>query len=263
MLVANEREQLVLYETSVSTEHGRLEIWVDGLLTWKAGVRAHQSLDGREQLDGQARGWLDGIKDLLTIKQRDEAFEILDRYVADVFREINEVFSDSTDPMCDAWKQSATLLRHLYKGLAEYYLVEGDLFLEGSLDAMPAFAHPQEIALCGGLRVFELTTREVDGEQIIWALKRDPDETISGTRDQLDLAADHVSLVDVVDYAAGPETRQVFELHVAAMGQAADHLRFVLNKLRAGVKITLPELVRLRSFAGTILNFREQFRQAT
>lgn len=48
-----------------------------------------------------------------------------------------------------------------------------------------------------------------------------------------------------------------------ARGQAADHLRFVLNKLRAGVRITLPELVRVRSFAGTILNFQGQLRQAT
>lgn len=262
MLVANEREQLLLYETSVDTEDGRLEIWVDGLLNWKAGIRAFESPAGIEQLDGQAQSWLNGIRELVNARQRQEAFEVLDPYIADVFREINEVFSDGSDPMCEAWEQAATLLRHIYKGIVEYYLEEADLFVD-SQEAMPAFAQPQVVSLAGGLREFELTTSDVDGEQIVWAQKRDRDSGIPGTCDLQVDPLDRVSLVEVVDYATGGETRDILELHVFAMAQAADHLRFVVNKLRAGVPITRPELVRLRSFSGTILDFQEQLRRAT
>lgn len=262
MLVASEREQLVLWTDWVETDHGRLEVWVDGLITWKAGFRAHETPAGVEQLDSQAHSWTNGIQDLISDRQRSEARDVVDGYLAELLREVNEVFSDSSDPMCEAWEQSATLLRHIYSGLVEYYLSEADLFLEGSHEAMPAFAQLQEVSLCGGLRRFELATSEVDGEQIIWAVASDRARNPAHGPFQAD-PRDHVPLADVVDYATGKETRQVIELHVFAMAQAADHLRFVINKLRAEVPITLPEMVRLRSFAGTILNFQEQLRQAT
>ena len=262
MLVVSEREQLVLYQTSADTDHGRLEVWVDGLLNWKAGVRAYETPDGVEQLDERARCWCDGIREIVNMRQRTEAFEILDGYLSDLLRGVNEVFSDTSDPMCEAWEQAAILLRHIFPGFVEYYIEEADLFLDLN-EAMPAFTQPQVVSLGGGLREFQLTTSEVDGEYIVWAEKRDPASGVPGTRDHKVNPLDRISLVDVVDYATGSETREVLELHLFAMVQAAEHLRFVINKLRAGVAITRSEMIRLRSFSGTILEFQEQFRRAT
>ena len=151
MLAVNEREQLVLYQTSVDTDHGRLEVWVDGLLSWKAGVRAFESPTGVEQLDELAQSWHNGIREVLNMHQRREALAILDGYMADVLREVNEVFSDASDPLCDAWEQAAALLRHVFAGLVEYYVDEADLFLDSN-EAMPAFTQPQVVSLGGGLR---------------------------------------------------------------------------------------------------------------
>ena len=259
MLLVAEREKLVVHQTAVDTDDGRLEIWVDGLLNWKAGVMASESLTGQEILDEQALSWSQGIQQILSHQQRREALEAIEHHVADTLRELNDVFSDTTDPMSDAWIEAASTLRHLYCGLVTYYIDEADLFVEGVFEAMPAFVGTPSVKVCGGLREFVLTTTAAEEDMIIWTEKPDPGRPIF----EPEKYPPSIELAEMLDVATRGETRQLLELHLFGIVQAASHIRFVMNKLRAGVPITLNEQVRLRGYAFTITNFQRQFQIAT
>ena len=78
MQVLIDRDHRTIFQTSVMTEHGRLEVWLDGLLQWKAGHTSIESPTGSEVLDDPYRSRLQETKDLLTADQRQSALNTPD-----------------------------------------------------------------------------------------------------------------------------------------------------------------------------------------
>lgn len=260
MLATTEMEQLVLYETMVDTDHGRVQVWLDGLVRWKVGVSADENPVGGDQVDSRYDCWSGKIENLLDFAQQENAFKVAEPYVAALLRDLNQVFADSTDPLSENWQQGVDTLRKIWFGLADYFVAQVGLVDVELKEDMPLFASEQRVKVCGGLREYQLFNYyESSGETLIWVDLTDfhPAPFEGAARPPM------CSLADLVDYARPGEMKQILELHLFAMVQLGEHLRYVINKLRAGVPISLTEFQRLQGFAVSLYRFREEFTDAT
>jgi len=260
VLPVSEIEQLVLYETRVTTVHGRMWLRMNGLLDWTAGLCDSENPMGTEIPDWHFLDWSPQMAETLTAEKREYVLRVAQDYLDEQFQRVNAILSDSTDPNCVEWEEAATLFQHLFRGLATYYLDEAELLDGESQEVMPAFAWNPEISLDGGNHEFILAaSSDFSHERIVWA-------EIPGVRPE---SPDVVSwqdarrLVDLIGYATSKEADEIFDMHLRAMGQAADHLRFIIDKLRARVRITHAEMVRIIGFAYSILDFQIQLREVT
>ena len=255
MHTVEQTKQEIVYRTMVDTDHGRAEVWLDGVLRWRGGWTAEESPTGQEQVDPQLDAWYP-ISVLLSADQCREAFHEADEHAAKVFRRINEVFADTTDPVSPVWRETAQLLLDLDRGLVEYYLDAAELFDEHSLSLMPAFMNEPRIVLAGGLHQFDLGPERAAGvETIGWTQVLDPNVPFIDTS----RSARPAELLELVDYASGTETREIITRHINAIATMGTEIRFVMNKLRCGVAISRNERERYSGYAASIVEFQRQY----
>jgi len=231
-----------VYRTESPTEHGPTQVWLDDLLRWQGNLP-------------EPSCWYQASR-LLSDLQCREALEAADQHVSDLLRRINDVFSDTSDPVGDRWHETAQLVLNLDLGLTDYYLDAAELFDDQSLALMPAFVHEPRFCLTGGQRNFQLRTCRSGGTEILgWFQVADPDQVFvdSGGSPQ------PVELADLVDYAVGVETARIVTRHLDAIAELGTEIRYVMNKIRSGVAISRNERERFSGYAASIIEFQRQY----
>lgn len=250
----------IVYETTTDKGQEPVRIWLDGLLSWKM-----QPLSSPIPIQPDSQVWTapsldDEISKLLSPRERQFALDAVDVYLPDLLREVNAVFSDSTDPFSGAWEHASHLLLQLSFGLSNYYLSEANLVDRGSHEARPLYAPPSEITLGPGASSFALLTVERHEQDFVtWAEFIPLLQQVIGT----DPEPEATRLAHVLKCTTGLGiTEEIVRMHSFAVVHLAEELRYVVNKLRAGVAITQRELGRLSSFSQGIGDFQGQLREA-
>lgn len=236
----------VLFRTESETSQGTAQVWLDTQLRWQGDLP-------------EPKGWYQASQ-LLTDQQCRQALEAADLHVSILLRDINQVFSDTSDPISQRWRDAAQRLRDLDLGLIDYYLDAADLFDDKSLALMPAFFQEPRFELAGGLRQFELRIDRTGGnETLIWFQLTDSDQGWADVSGYWQTA----KLVELIDYANVAETAQILNRHLNAIAELGTEIRYVINKLRSGVAISRKERERYAGYALSIVELQRQFGEIT
>ena len=208
------------------TAHGRADFWLDEFCAWHVGgddpaysetVNGHQWEEVRKTLDQS---------------QRRRALDVTEEYLAVEFRAMVEELKNPGGAGTAAWQIIFDRLGKFHKGLLQFFY-ESSLVSDEIADLNAGFGFlPRGFTLDHGRREVELRGIE------LWVELEDDS---AGHTEQL---GESVELGEVLDVSSG-EQEQVIAAHLDLIDHYAVHLRYLLNKMRAGAMIGQYEINRL------------------
>ena len=216
-----------VFETQAMTPHGRADFWLDAFCTWHVGG---DDLEFSEMVNGHQ--WEEVAK-VLDHGQVARALEAAEEYLAVEFREMVEALKNPTGAGTREWQSIFDRLGEFHKGLVHYFY-EVELVNEEVEDLNAGFGFmPRSFTLDNGRREFELRGIE------LWVELED-----APSGGQVELLGKTVELAEVFD-VSGDQQDQVIAANLDLVDHYAAHLRYLLNKMRAGATIGQYEINRL------------------
>jgi len=216
-----------IFQTQARTDHGLTDFWLDEYLDW--GVNVDDPEFSREVKDFS---W-ELVAELLEPTQRDRAIDATEEYLSIEFRAMNEVFKTAA-PDSTEWKESFERLGHMYRGL-HIFLHRINMVNDETEDRDVGFDfEPRQFLLDNGRRSFELHGLthwfEIqpggEGEPSVPQMQSSSLEEVLGCSSEIPRDAIIAAQLDLLE-------------HYAA------HMRFLINKIRAGAPVSQSEIARV------------------
>lgn len=250
MLSAADKQNHPVFQTQARTEHGLADFWLDGNLDWRVGVEDFEFRDELEQFS-----WI-RAREYLSTNQCERALEASETYLSLELRAASNVLADDSDPTSIEWREVLEWLRPLHRGLL-HFLAETDRTLVGTADVDENFGFlGRSYRLDGGRRDFTFGQRERAG--VSWReLVAAPTPENPGA-----VRSEDRRLVDVLDLADTSDRAEIVAEHLDMVRLYGAHLRFLVDKVRAGADIEEQELTRIGLWAIHAINLLRELEAA-
>lgn len=217
-----------IFQTQARTDYGLADFWLDGSLGWHVDVDDAEFSKEIEDFSWELVGTL------LDHQQQERAIEATEEYLSVEFRAMNEILKKTDAAGSAEWLDTFTRLGEMYRGLHIFQhrinMVNDDI---EDRDVGFDF-EPRRFLLDEGRRNFELHGLTH------WF------ETGVGGPEGVEIPQmASSSLAEVAGYASGVARDEVIAAHLDLLEHYAAHLRFLINKIRAGAAVSQSEIARI------------------